>query len=47
MSQDLIAFYRKKMRRMGRWMFPRYMRNRDIPFEQTYFIMFGQEPYSV
>lgn len=44
MSADQITFLQKKLRQMGRWMFPRYCRNRGIAFEHAYFIMFGRPP---
>ena len=44
MSADLIAHYRAKLRRMGRWMRPRYLRNQGVAFEDAYFIIFGRAP---
>jgi hypothetical protein len=44
MSADQISLYRAKMRRMGRWMFPRYLRNRGVSFEDAYFIIFNRQP---
>ena len=44
MTTQTIAYYREQCRRMGRWMAPRYLRNRGVPFEQAYFVIFGQPP---
>jgi len=44
MSADMLEFYRGKLKRMGRWMFARYMRNRGVAFEHTYYVIFGRPP---
>jgi len=44
MSAIDIAYYRKKIKQMGRWIGARYLRNKGISFEQAYFIMFNCRP---
>lgn len=44
MSASMIDFYRAKLKRMGRWMRPRYLRNRGVAFEHAYFIIFNRQP---
>ncbi|WP_193333360.1 hypothetical protein [Duganella sp. FT27W] len=44
MSQSVIDHYRARIKRMGRWMAPRFLRNRGFTFEQAYFIIFGVQP---
>jgi hypothetical protein len=44
MSASVIEMYRAKCRRMGRWMAPRYLRNRGVSFEHAYFILFDRHP---
>jgi len=44
MSKSMIEHYRKKCKRMGRWMAPRYLRNRGVSFENAYFILFDRVP---
>lgn len=44
MGATTIEMYRAKCRRMGRWMAPRYLRNRGVAFEHAYFILFNREP---
>lgn len=44
MSASMIEFYRAKVKRMGRWMAPRYLRNRGVAFEHAYFIIFNCQP---
>ena len=44
MSAKDLAFYRKKINQMGRWIGVRYLRNRGIAFEQAYFILFNRMP---
>lgn len=44
MSTKDIAYYRNKVQRMGRWIGTRYLRNRGLSFEQTYFILFDRLP---
>lgn len=40
----MIEMYRAKVKRMGRWMGVRYLRNRGVAFEHAYFILFNREP---
>jgi hypothetical protein len=44
MTQSMIEHYRKKCKRMGRWMAPRFLRNRGVSFEDAYFILFDRTP---
>lgn len=44
MSANMIEMYRAKCRRMGRWMAPRFLRNRGVAFEHAYFILFNRSP---
>jgi hypothetical protein len=43
-ASDLYAKYKKDLRRMGRWCFVRYARNRGVPFAITYWLVFGRAP---
>lgn len=44
MSADLVNFYRTQVKRMGRWAGVRYLRNRNLTLNQTYFVMFNRLP---
>jgi hypothetical protein len=44
MSASVIEKYRAKIKRMGRWMAPRYLRNQGVAFEHAYLIIFGTMP---
>jgi hypothetical protein len=44
MSAHDLAFYRKKIKQMGRWTGVRWLRNKGIAFEQAYFILFDRQP---
>lgn len=44
MSAQDVSFYRKKLKQFGAWVGVRYLRNRGIPFEQAYFIVFNRPP---
>ena len=44
MSAGVVAMYRAKLRRMGAWMRPRYLRNQGVSFENAYFILFNRYP---
>jgi len=47
MSAKDLAFYRSKIKQFGTWAGVRYLRNRGIPFEQAYFILFGRAPRQI
>lgn len=47
MSVIDLAFYRRAIRRMGVWAGTRYMRNRGVPFEHAYLVLFGRRPRPV
>jgi len=44
MTYHSITYYREQIKRLGRWAAVRYMRNKGLSFEQTYFISFGKLP---
>lgn len=44
MSQQDITSYREKIKRIGRWAGTRMLRNRGVPFELAYFILFDRKP---
>ena len=44
MSATDIAFYRKKIHQMGRWIGVRYLRNRGISLTQAHIILFNCLP---
>lgn len=46
MSKQDVAFYRKKVKQMGRWTGVRYLRNRGVSFDHAYFILFDRQPRS-
>ncbi len=44
MTTSVIATLRKKIRQIGPWAGVRMMRNRGIPFEDAYLVMFDRSP---
>jgi hypothetical protein len=44
MSKNLINAYRARLKRMGTWMRPRYLRNQGVSFEDAHMIIFGRAP---
>jgi len=47
MSAIDLAYYRRKIKQIGTWTGVRYLRNRGIPFEQAYFVIFGRAPRNI
>lgn len=42
MTPEAIETWRAKGRRIGKWMFIRYMHNRSVSLENAYFILFDK-----